>query len=238
MFTLDTRDIERMARKVGEAEKQMPFLCSFALNNAMKDVRDAEYAQMKASFDRPTPYSLNSLRIEPSTKNNLRARLHFKEFGGTPAFKYLGPEVEGGKRRHTGFERALQRAGILRGDEYVVPSRRLNRNAYGNMPGGLATSILSGLGAATDPMQNRAAKSRRKTKKPRAQYVVFRNRGKAPDGIYQQKAKWAVPVFLFVSAPNYRARYPYYDSAKRVFPASFKKHFHAGFERFVAKALK
>lgn len=238
MLKIDFTAIERMADKIGAAEKQLPFLISFALNNAMKDVRAAEYDQMKASFERPTPYTLNSLRIEPSTKTNLRARLHFKEFGGTPAFKYLGPEVEGGPRRHTGFERALQRAGILRGDEYIVPSRRLNLNAYGNMPSGRATSILSALGAATDPMQNRAKVSRRKIKKPRAEYVVFRNRGKAPDGIYQQKAKWAVPVFLFVKAPKYRARYPYYEAAGRVFPAAFKKHFHAGFDRFVAKALK
>lgn len=238
MLTLDWTGIQRMADKLGAAEKQIPFLCSFALNNAMKDVREAEYAEMRKVFDRPTPYSQNSLRIEPSTKNKLSARLHFKEFGGTPAYKYLGPEVEGGKRNHTGFERALQRARILRGDEYVVPSRRLNLNAYGNMPSGLATSILSALGAATDPMQNRMKVPRRKTKKPRAEYVVLRNRGSAPDGIYHRKAKWDVPVFLLVKAPTYRKRYDYYGQAKRVFPVSFAKHFHDGFERFVAKSLK
>src|SRR3546814_8034127 len=42
-----------------------------------------------------------SLYVKPATKTRLYANVYFREFAskGTPAVKYLGPEVYGGKRR-------------------------------------------------------------------------------------------------------------------------------------------
>lgn len=238
MLTIDMSDMVRMANAIDGMSRQIPFLCASSLTKAMLEGRDAENKAMQAAFDRPTPYTLRALQVVPATKHRLQAELRFKEgFGGTPGWKYLGPEVQGGPRRYKGFERALQRAGLLKGGEMVVPSKRIARDGYGNVPGGIYTRILSALGAATDPANNTVRRPKRSNRKRNLDYFVMRGHAKAPDGIYLQKAKWAVPQFLFVKGVSYKARLPYYETARRVLQPAFEKHFLAGLQRVVAEKM-
>ncbi|GGC68466.1 hypothetical protein [Chelatococcus reniformis] len=237
----DFREFDRKAAALGKTESNMRFVTSYALNNALKDTREEEVKVMRSVFDRPTRFTLNALAVRPSTKADpFRGELYFKEgFGSIPAWKYLGPQVEGGPRRHKRFERLLQRAGIMNADEFVVPSKRLQLDAYGNIPGSLLTRILSALSAQSDRMQNTTAKSRKRKPKRNMDYVVFRghNAG-APDGVYLRKPNFAVPVLLFVRSPSYRKRFPYYETARRALPPAFARHFAVGFQRFIVDDVR
>lgn len=58
--------------------------------------------EMRVVFDRPTPYTLNSLRMVPARKDRLEARVWFKDEadGAQPASVWIAPEVYGGPRRN------------------------------------------------------------------------------------------------------------------------------------------
>ncbi|MDD2321684.1 MAG: hypothetical protein PHO83_16700, partial [Geobacteraceae bacterium] len=53
--------------------------CAVALNKTGKLIKEAEVAEMKAVFDNPTSYTLNSLKLTPATKDNLQATVWFKQ---------------------------------------------------------------------------------------------------------------------------------------------------------------
>lgn len=241
MLTFDFRDWEIKARAIDGAARQVPFVCAFALTKAMQEAREAERSEMVSVFDRPTRYTLNSIQVVPATKRNLTAEIRFKEFP-RPAWKWLGPQVAGGGRKLKAFERALQLRGLMKSGEYAVPSRRAKLDAYGNLPGSVLVQILSQLGALeykSGYSANMTAKSKRRAvKRSGGQYVVIRDHGKAPNGVYLRKEKWAIPILLFVRAPAYEKRFPYYETARRVVPAAFRRRFHEGWQRFVVDDIR
>lgn len=233
-------DVAFITRQLGVAEKQVPFLTAYALTKTAQDIKDAEYKLIGEVFDRPTRFTLNSLFVRPATKTRLVASVEFKDgFGSVPAWRYLGPHVDSGGRQKKSHERALERAGILRSDEWAVPGRDLAVDSHGNVPGKTFTRILSQLQASPDPMQNMTARSRKgAVKRAGGQYFVARDRG-IPDGVYQRRqGKGIVPVLLFVRQPKYQKRFPFYEKARDVYESRVAPRFREGFERYVAKPLQ
>lgn len=201
----------------------------------MGDLKSAEQKSMASVFDRPTPYALNALAVIASTKANLRADLYFREFGkGIPAWKYLKAQILGGPRKPKRFEKALIAAGIMKSGEYAVPGKGVPLDAYGNIPGRFYVQLLSALGASSDRTQNRNRS--KKTRKPRADFFVVRTRGKA--GVYQRKGRDIVPVLIFVGAPGYRPRLPYYETAQITVPPAFRRHMQQSFNRYVLPEIR
>jgi hypothetical protein len=240
-FNVDVRaDFARLTANINRFERnEIPFVTAYALTKTAQDIRAEEYKAMAAVFDRPTRFTLNSLQVKGANKHNLQAKVEFKEgFNSIPAWKYLGPQVEGGARKKKSHERHLERAGILRPDEYVVPGAGAQLDAHGNMRGGHIVRILSQLGAAENAsgyMANITARSR-KTKRHRARgtYFAVRDHESLPDGIYHsQGARKIVPVMMFVSQPQYDKRYPYFATADQTYRRVFPRHFRAGWRRYV-----
>jgi len=242
-ITIDFRsDLKDVLRSLGQIrEDQIPFLTAYALTKTAQDIKAAEIRVMEGVFDRPTRFTLNSLFVKPATKKELEAVVHFKEgFGSVPAWRYLGPQVEGGPRKKKSHERALERANILRGDEFCVPGKGVNLDSFGNMKGGEITRILSRLSASPDPLQNVTARSARRNKRRgAAAYFVARGQGRLPDGIYQRVGLRNVkPVLIFVRQPRYHKRFPFYEQARQVYAARFAFHMRDGFTKFVANRVK
>jgi hypothetical protein len=77
MLTFNFSDFERMARDIDHAIDQMPFAISKALNDAVKNTRDrlAEETWAQHVEVRNRHFMRNALRIERSTKRNLRVAL-------------------------------------------------------------------------------------------------------------------------------------------------------------------
>ncbi|MBB5765689.1 hypothetical protein ABEV34_06845 [Methylorubrum rhodesianum] len=238
MLTFDSSSFDVTARAVDRAGKQARFVAAFALTNAMKDAREGEIGTMRSVFDRPTRFTLNSLQVRPATKQNLTATLGFKEgHGSVPAWKYLGPHVAGGPRRRKRFEMLLIRHGIMLGSEFAVPARAAPLDGSGNVSGAFITRMLSALGAQSDRMQNTARRPTRSNRKRNLDYFVLRGT-KAPNGIYLRQGRSATPVFIFVNSANYKKRFPYYEKAQAIVPAAFRKHFAAGWDRFVLGEMR
>jgi len=234
-------DVAFITRQLGIAQKQVPFLTAYALTKTAQDIKDAEYKLIGEVFDRPTRFTLNSLFVRPATKTNLVASVEFKDgFGSVPAWRYLGPHVDGGGRQKKSHEKALERAGILRSDEWAVPGRDLAVDTHGNVPGKVFTRILSQLQASPDPMQNMTTRSRKgAVKRAGGVYFVMRGKGSAPDGVYQRKdGNRLVAVLLFVRQPRYQKRFPFYEEARKVYDQRVAPRFREGFERYVLKAVK
>lgn len=229
-------NIEDLIRTLGIYERdQIPFVTAYALTKVAYDIKDEEVQVMARVFDRPTRFTLNSLYVEAATKRRLQAAVRFKEgFGSVPAWRYLGPLVDGGPRAKKGHERALERAGILQPSEFVIPGRGVKLDAFGNMKGSEITRILSALGANPDRLSNKTAASAKRNKNwARYKYVVIRGARGLRDGIYHRKARQIVPIMIFVSQPRYRPIYPHQRTAREIFRLNFGRRFQEGVNRFI-----
>lgn len=245
-----THSIDEFIARLDETDQhQVPFVTAYALTKTAQDVKAAEVAKMAAVFDRPTRFTLDALFVKPATKQHLVAEVKFKEgFGSIPAWRYLGPEIEGGPRAHKSFELRLIRAAVMRDNEYAVPGQGAKLDGYGNLPGSLLVSILSQLQAAggTGYLANETARSRKRAPR-RSRYFVLRPDQPGPGGrvmsrkiqagIYEQRgARNLVPIIIFVPAPHYTERLPYFQTAKEIVASRLPIHFHEGWQTFVIAA--
>src|SRR2546425_1644501 len=91
---------DQIIRQLKQWRGRIPYATAQAINETAKAVVADEYHEMVDVFDRPTPYTLNSLYRLTATKDNLRAIVALKDnpSGGTPADKYLNPQIHGGSR--------------------------------------------------------------------------------------------------------------------------------------------
>jgi hypothetical protein len=245
---VDVSAVQRALREI--ASDDAPFLLAYALTKTGQDIKAAEYRKMQEVFDRPTRYALNSLQLTPATKQSPTATVDYRYFGGTPAERYLGPNVEGGERSHKAHEKRLIRAGLMKDGEYAVPGQGVKLDAYGNIPGSTIERILSQLGASEQMagyQANETARSRKRNrKKNTGRYFVLRPDASNPrlrrdvqPGIYWRKdARTMVPVIMFVGKPQYQKIFPFYETARAVFDRTFAMHARAGFERYVSKRRK
>ena len=237
-----TWDDSVLKRKLSDAEKKaLPYALAGALSKTAREGKDVIQRTMPEVFDRPTPFTTNSLYVSPATKDKLSADVFIKDFAakGTPAVKYLFAEVYGGARRAKRSERALSSAGILPGGMLTVASKYAKLDQYGNIPASVYTRILSQLRASSDPYQNQTATSKkRRRRKGGAEYFALKEkRGALDPGVYERLAGGGVrPVLLFVPSASYTKRLPFTDIAQRVygqvFPDNFSKQWAVVRERF------
>ncbi|AGR71780.1 hypothetical protein [Burkholderia pseudomallei] len=216
-------------------QRQLPFAISKTLNDTAQAAKAALADTMREVFDRPTPYTMRSLRIRSATKQRLEARVGFidESFKGTPATTYLMPQVSGGPRSVKRVEVLLRARGLLPSDMYVVPGAAAQLDQYGNFSRGQYSKILAQLQASRDRTQNETVRSRQRRKRDPlrdARYFVGRpGGGKMPLGVwarYQFAAGYAVrPVLMFVRAPRYGVRFPFdrivETASARTLPTAF-----------------
>jgi hypothetical protein len=247
-------DIEKLTKHLTDlSKKQIPFATMLALNQTAKSAKEALTAQLKVTFDRPTPYTVNSLFVKPATKSKLVARVEHKDFlsKGKPPGEYLQPQIEGGLRKQKRSEVALGRLiGMPRG--YWTPGPGAQLDAYGNIKNGDITKILSAVQALGEQgyLGNRtAASAKRKGKALEVYFVVPKNnpRGMAP-GVYQrfgravstegrgkkktliQQQGAIVPVLFFHERVTYDAIYDMAGTVERITAAEFGKRFAASLD--------
>lgn len=236
MFTIDLSDFHRKAKAINGAARQIPFLLAVSLTKTMQDIVEAEKTEMRRVFDRPRSFTLNSLRVVPASKGRLEAQVLPKEFGRLPAWRYLGPNIEGGSRSPKSFEKAMQRAGLLRSGQFAVPAPGVALDAYGNVSGALISRILAAIQASPDAMQNIKWKGRksRAAKKGQSRYFVIRD-----VGVFQRLGPGKTqPVFIFTSRVGYSRRFPYYEVARKTFGPAMRKQLDAAWLRYVVNPVK
>jgi hypothetical protein len=236
-------DVERRIRDLGG---QVVFAAAVSLTRAAKDAQGAIRAEMQRAFDRPTAYALNGTFMRGATKANLEARVWVKDNPsgkGTPADRFLLPEIYGGKRHQKGMDRALQAAGLLPAGWFAVPAAGAQLDGNGNVKRSQITQILSQLQvqqkAGYESRRSNSAASRRTVTRQGVTYFALpkATRGLKP-GIYL-KRKFAHgsairPVFIFVSAVQYKPRMKFFEVGRAVAEQRFGYYFDAEILKAIA----
>lgn len=245
-------DVDNMMKNISELQKvQLPFAASLALNTMTKDIREDLRDRMKGTFENPVPFTLNSLFVSMSNKDNLTSVVGLKEFAtkGNPASKYLLPHIQGGPAYYHRFQKSLRYAGILAPNEYAIPTQsdNLQLNRYGNVRPSMYTEILYSLRAYRDTSSH-AYMKRSGIKRAKRSYTA-RTTGahNASDtrnfypGIYlndwRAREDKESALFWFVRRPpRYQAKYPLSNIAEDFANNNFNKYFGRAFAKALATA--
>lgn len=254
-FKIDSKQLEDMATFVA-AVNNTGFIkaVSGAMTFAAFDAQEHLKAVTPQFVDNPTDWTLNSTFVKRAKPSDLSVHIGFKDWAtkGTPAAQYLQPIAGGDPRRPKRFERALQRRGLLRPGEFVVPADvyPLRLNSFGNLSGSTYTQVLSRIGAlstsgsdgnATQSARSRAARGRR-------DYFIGQPGG-LPRGIYVRvgarpkgsgvgrpvtvgSPRGFHTAFYITRQPNYQQQFP----VQQIIASKFGERFPSIFERLIQKA--
>ncbi|WP_321810084.1 hypothetical protein [Burkholderia sp. BCC1985] len=111
-------DIARLRRSLTALERdQLPFATAIALTAVAKKAQAAEKDAMPEVFDRPTPFTVNSVAVKGARKSDLEARVFVKDI----AAAYLAPYEFGGDHKLLGS-----------GKTWLNPKDKSLLNQYGN----------------------------------------------------------------------------------------------------------
>lgn len=197
----------------------IPYAASTALTKTAQAAQRAIVAEMPRVFDRPTSYTLNALRVVPSTVQTLEARVAVNDIaGGLPQEAYLLPEVAGGRRNEKRFERSLRYSGFLRAGERAVPGSAAPLDAAGNLSAATLRGIMRRLQALGQQPRGRRV---------RDGYFVGAAGRRATRGVWLREGRSLRPVLIFTpKQPQYRQRLDFVGIAERaardVFPREFE----------------
>lgn len=231
MIKLDVRtNFAEFLKKIDTVHvDQVPQAMAWTLTEVAKRGREAVVAEMQRVFDRPTPYTLNSLYVWGATKRKLVAEVVIKDDQnkGTPAARYLAPEIEGGERTFKRFERALQFAGLLPAGLWAVPGREAPLDQYGNMPPQLLVRILSDLRAFPEV----GYRANRRMGKASTFFVAKPGSHLKPGVYWRLPNRMLVCVVAFVRTPHYTKRLDFYGVIQRTSLAEFPRVFPQMWQR-------
>ncbi len=216
--------------------RRMSDVLKYAINDTVDDMIVGQRVEMRRVFDNPRPYTLNALFPKYAGKRSgiLNAGIAFREFGvkGTPAYKYLMPNIKGGARRHKRSEKGLQQLGILGSGDFTVQGRNYERDQYGDIPGGQYTRMLAELGASGIGLQGAKSQRNPRTKGNKKFGVMYRQDGR-PFAVAEYRGGQPVIMLVFTGMPSYQPRYDFYGLANKQIKYSLPKHFNRIFNRMM-----
>lgn len=241
---IDAREL--VVRATELERRQIPFALVQTTNDAMFDVRQAWRDEMLNVFDNPTRWTLQGILYRRATLQDPAAEVFLRnELGDAiPPAKYLQFQVRGGQRAAKRSEILLRQAGVLAGNEFIVPARGGPIDPFGNVPGSIVQTVLSDLQASFDPLQrstrqSRARRSRRRSFGRRGVFFYQAGqRGKLPRGIYERRRSTFGTslrgVFMIVQQATYEPIYDVFTVARRVYVESFRRRWQDNLNRAVA----
>lgn len=192
--------------------KQVPYALALAVTDMAQRAKVDVQTSMRSTFKGPLPYTLGAVFATKARKSDPRAVVGLKDGAsgsGTPAWKYLAPEIDGGERRRKRFEIALGIQG------YVVPGPGAQLDASGNISRAQLGAILSALGQnssqlrpATQTKLGRLQARAAKGAAAKSLYYLQSKNGR-PTAVYKELGGGdSVPVlFITDQAPEYSKRW-------------------------------
>lgn len=237
MITLDVRGLAEIQRALrGLAEGQIPYAMMMAINSTAYQVMQAERAEIKRVFDRPTPFVQRGVRYDKATKKTLTATVYVAPEAG----QALIAHVEGVPRKAKTYEALMRNAGVLPPGRYVVPGAGAKLDRYGNIDSDQLAAILTSLGLLS--AQSRAARTTKKRAKAIAGAGAYfvggqGNAAHLHAGIWQRQGQRGIrPIVLFVSKTTYAARYQFVETARAVAARNFAANFEKAWQKAIATA--
>lgn len=202
-------------------------------------VRQEVIKELPTVFDRPTPWTLKSIRFQ-ATDEEATIYVSDDTAKGIAAQKFLRAEIMGGERNDKRSEKALQARGLLPSGDQVVPGNSQLLDQYGNLRAGLVTQALSGVGAMREAgyTANATARSRdRWTKRGLAHkrtgtpFFIGRSKSSGVEAIYQIMGRHKIrAVMRFIPKPHYARKFDLHAAvakhAGKIFPVQIRRVFH------------
>jgi hypothetical protein len=215
---------------------------------AKQDVQPAIKQEIHRAFDRPTEYTLNSTFLKAASRDTLEARVWLKDNPsgkGTPADRYLAPDIFGGDRRQKGMEKALQAARLMPPGYVAVPAAGVQLDANGNVKRSQIVQILSQLraqlGSGFESRSSGSARSRRTVARQGVTYFALPRPSKGLSAGVYIKRKFAHgsavrPVFLFVPRATYQKILKFFEVGEQAARSNFPRRFDAETARAIEAA--
>ena len=243
-------DIAKLSNRLSNVQrKQIPFAAALTLTRTAQGMRKEQQRTMRRVFDKPVRFTVGdadkggSLAVKPANKKEVpvESRVFFTEFAakGTPAYKYLTPQIFGGQRRQKRHELMLsQKFGQK---IYTTPGADAPLLRNGNISGGQYTRILAAV-EALEALKvkdegwsgNSSKRSRRRNPGVRGYYIA-RKGGKAIGVRQRKRGGESKKILNFVDrSPTYKPRYPFYKVGR----AYVKKHLATNFRKSLRTALR
>jgi len=232
-LTIDVKGLDEVRSVLqGFSDRRVMAAGVTALTRTAGEIRDAVQKEMLRAFDRPTPYTLRSVRVDAATAGKQVASVYISQQKAprdpSPAV-VLKPQVEGGPRGTKGLEHALRRMGALPQGWLVVPSRSLPLDAYGNVSRGVVQQVIAQLRQQVDVGPRNARAIVKAVRKAGSRFFVVKPGGRTEPGVYSADVvgRNITPVFIFINGAAYRQKLDFYGVAERIarlrFPAQLGK---------------
>ena len=238
-------DDYRSGNVMAEIKKQIPFAIAKALNDVAAEVRKSERIEMENVFNKPTPYTLNSIFFKKATKQKFEVNIIIRnEAGkGTPPVKYLEPQIYGGTRGAKSSELQLREKGLMDNNMFWTPGVGARLNQYGNISPGHIVQIMSALKSFREAgyLANYGEGNtvgKRKSKNPLANKIfVQKDWGKSLyPGVYQRSKTGLKPLLIFLENPQYKQRFDFFKVGETVYDKQFEIKFNEAIQYALSTA--
>lgn len=246
-LTVDIKGLDEATKGLadGLSARRVNAIAAGALTRAAVAGRDAVQGAMRTAFDRPTQYTLSSVRYSPASAERLESAVFIstdtKARDPSPAV-VLKPQVEGGRRGFKGLELALRTTGVLPPGWYVTPGAGARLDAYGNVSRGLITQVLAQIRRQAQAGPRDARRIARTVKSAGGTFFAIKPGGTRPPGVYiaDMVGRNVTPIFIFVNRATYRRALPFAEvvgrEVGRVLPALIAQGFGESIGRLAGGA--
>lgn len=235
-LTVDVKGLDEATQSIVQrfSQQRVAAIGSAALTAAAVAGRAAVQREMETVFDKPTPYTLRSVRYTAATLNKLQSEVFISNDTGArdpSPVVVLRPQVEGGRRGFKGLELALRSAGALPEGWYVVPGAGARLDAYGNVSRGQITQVIAQIRRQAQHGPKDARRIVRTARSAGGSIFAVRPGGKRKPGVYiaYLARRNITPIFVFVNRANYRKRLVFdevvFEAVERVLPAALARGF-------------
>ncbi|MBT9511341.1 MAG: hypothetical protein IV104_03245 [Acidovorax sp.] len=225
-ISLSITGLDAVKRQIANADKQVRFAASRALNETAQEVRKAIPGELSRSLDRPTPFTTSDKAtfVRPATKERLEAAVQFKDRQAS----YLRYQLEGGLRQPA--RKALR-----------LPSA-IGLDQHGNLPKGIIKQLVA-IARKEGKLGKRRARRIKVSNKLELFYGDPKDLGarKFPPGIYKIVSRGKgvgaqlIPLIVF---PEQAAKYEKRVDLEPMARAVVLKTFGPAFERELRAALQ
>ncbi|WP_157669300.1 hypothetical protein [Chitinibacter sp. GC72] len=251
---IDQQQIKQLGAQL---ERKVLRCTAIAMTKTAYHAKAEAQAEMRRVFDRPTRFTLNSMRVRGATyqggpqtrsdasgnsyqiksgRTNLSASVEFQDAGA--AGHWIAVQATGGLRHMKRFELALQARGALPSGYQVVPARGAPLDAYGNISRGFIMKVISQLGTELMPGYSNTSKKEKviaANKRRNGTFFVMLpgNKQRLPPGIYQGiqgGLGWKTRMVLaFVRPAVYQRRLDIDGVGQRAVDRHFEHEFSRAF---------
>lgn len=232
MIKVSIDGIDKAIARVKQIDKQVRYASMVAINETAKAVQGEIRREMSSSFDRPTPWTLQNVRIRFARRDDLSAEVFFgrdlySKSKLTPQ-AILGHQFAGGERQRKSLELYLQSGGFISPGEMVVPGAGARIDQFGNMSRGQVQQVISQLRLGLDPFAWTSMSKRSQASVRRAGRIFWSRGGHLPRGAWvDQGGEIGLrPLLIVISGAKYKRRIDVRrigaETVQRVMPKAFR----------------